>query len=287
MSRVAYVNGRYLPHRAASVHIEDRGYQFADGVYEVIAVQHGALVDEDLHLQRLERSLHELRIAEPMTEGALKTVMREVIRRNRVRDGIIYLQMTRGASPRDHAFPKSPVTQVVMTARRGKPPSPETIAAGVRVISIPDLRWARCDIKSVSLLPNVLGKQQAREAGAYEAWQIDRDGNVTEGTSTNAWIVTEAGEVVTRQASDAILNGITRLAVIKVLEEHQLRLVERPFSLTEAKRAREAFLTSTTAFVLPVVRIDDADVGGGKPGPLTRRLRDLYAEHVEAEGRLG
>ncbi|HTS91081.1 MAG TPA: D-amino-acid transaminase [Stellaceae bacterium] len=287
MSRVAYVNGRYLPHRAASVHIEDRGYQFADGVYEVIAVQHGALVDEDLHLQRLERSLHELRIAEPMTEGALKTVMREVIRRNRVRDGIIYLQMTRGASPRDHAFPKSPVTQVVMTARRGKPPSPETIAAGVRVISIPDLRWARCDIKSVSLLPNVLGKQQAREAGAYEAWQIDRDGNVTEGTSTNAWIVTEAGEVVTRQASDAILNGITRLAVIKVLEEHQLRLVERPFSLTEAKRAREAFLTSTTAFVLPVVRIDDADVGGGKPGPLTRRLRDLYAEHVEAEGRRG
>ncbi|HYC15215.1 MAG TPA: D-amino-acid transaminase, partial [Stellaceae bacterium] len=283
MSRIAYVNGRYLPHRAASVHIEDRGYQFADGVYEVIAVQHGALVDEDLHLRRLERSLRELRISEPMTESALKTVMREVIRRNRVRDGIIYLQMTRGASPRDHAFPKSPVTQVVMTARRGKPPSPEAIASGVRVISIPDQRWARCDIKSVSLLPNVLGKQQAREAGAYEAWQIDGDGNVTEGTSTNAWIVTEKGEVVTRQASEAILNGITRLAVIRVLEEHQLRLVERAFSLAEAKRAREAFITSTTAFVLPVVRIDDTVVADGKPGSLTRRLHDLYAEHVEAE----
>jgi len=287
VSRIAYVNGRYLPHRAAAVHIEDRGYQFSDGVYEVIAVQQGALVDEGLHLRRLERSLRELRIAEPMAEGSLKTVMREVIRRNRVRDGIIYVQMTRGVAPRDHAFPKNPTTQVVMTARRGKPPSPETVAAGVRVITIPDLRWTRCDIKSVSLLPNVLGKQQAREAGAYEAWQVDRDGNVTEGTSTNAWIVTEAGEVVTRQASEAILNGVTRLAVIKVIEEHQLRLVERPFSVAEAKRAREAFMTSTTAFVLPVVRIDEDAVADGKPGPLTRRLRELYIEHVDAEGRQG
>jgi D-alanine transaminase len=287
MSRIAYVNGRYLPHRAATVHIEDRGYQFADGVYEVIAVQRGALVDEGLHLRRLERSLRELRIAEPMAEGALKTVMREVIRRNRVRDGIIYIQMTRGVAPRDHAFPKNPVTQVVMTARRGKPPSAETIAAGVRVITIPDQRWVRCDIKSVSLLPNILGKQQAREAGAYEAWQVDRDGNVTEGTSTNAWIVTEAGEVVTRQASEAILNGITRLALIDVIEEHGFRLVERPFSVAEAKHAREAFLTSTTAFVLPVVRIDEAVVAEGKPGPLTRKLRDFYLRHVETEGRHG
>ena len=287
MSRVAYVNGRYLPHRGATVHIEDRGYQFADGVYEVIAVQRGALVDEGLHLRRLERSLRELRIAEPMAEGALKTVMREVIRRNRVRDGIIYLQMTRGAAPRDHAFPKNPITQVVMTARRAKPPSAETVAAGVRVITIPDQRWARCDIKSVSLLPNILGKQQAREAGAYEAWQVDHDGNVTEGTSTNAWIVTEAGEVVTRQAGEAILNGITRLALIAVIEEHGFRFVERPFGVAEAKRAREAFLTSTTAFVLPVVRIDDAVVGDGKPGPLTRKLREFYMRHVEAEGRQG
>ena len=285
MSRVAYVNGRYRPHRAATVHIEDRGYQFADGVYEVIAVQRGALVDEGLHLRRLERSLGELRIAEPMAEGALKTVMREVIRRNRVRDGIIYIQMTRGVAPRDHAFPKNPATQVVMTARRAKPPSAETVAAGVRVITIPDQRWARCDIKSVSLLPNILGKQQAREAGAYEAWQIDRDGNVTEGTSTNAWIVTEAGEVMTRQAGEAILNGITRLALIAVIEEHGFRLVERPFSAAEAKRAREAFLTSTTAFVLPVVRIDDVIIADGKPGPLTRKLREFYLRHVEAEGR--
>jgi len=202
MSRVAYVNGRYLPHNAASVHIEDRGYQFADGVYEVIAVERGLMVDEGLHLKRLSRSLRELEIAEPMQERALKTVMREVIRRNRVDDGIIYIQMTRGVAPRDHAFPKHATTQVVMTARRSRPHNPKTTEEGVSVITIPDIRWARCDIKSVSLLPNVLGKQRAREAGAYEAWQVDRDGMVTEGTSTNAWIVTKAGEVITREAGD-------------------------------------------------------------------------------------
>jgi D-alanine transaminase len=284
MSRVAYVSGRYLPHREASVHIEDRGYQFADGVYEVIAVERGRLVDEGLHLRRLERSLAELDITKPMPEAALRTVMREVLRRNRVQDGIIYIQMTRGVAPRDHAFPKDARTQVVMTARRAKPANPKTVDEGARVITVPDLRWARCDIKSIALLPNILGKQQAREAGAHEAWQVDGDGNVTEGTSTNAWIVTAAGEVVTRAATNAILNGVTRLGVIRVIKQAGLRFVERAFSVAEAKQAREAFLTSTTSYVTPVVRIDDSVVGDGKPGELARELGKFYRRYVEAGG---
>jgi D-alanine transaminase len=287
MSRIAYVNGRYLPHREASVHIEDRGYQFADGVYEVIAVERRRLVDEGLHLTRLARSLAELEIAELMAEPALKAVMREVLRRNRVSDGTIYIQMTRGVAPRDHAFPKGARTQVVMTARRAKPANPKTSSEGVRIITVPDLRWARCDIKSIALLPNILGKQRAREAGAYEAWQVDRDGNVTEGTSTNAWIVTAAGEVVTRAATNAILNGVTRLGVIRVIGQAGLRFVERPFSVAEAKQAREAFLTSTTSYVTPIVRIDDSVVGDGKPGPLARELGRFYRRYVEAGGQDG
>jgi D-alanine transaminase len=285
MSRIAYVNGRYLPHREASVHIDDRGYQFADGVYEVIAVERGRLVDEGLHLKRLERSLGELEIARPMTDPALKAVMREVLRRNRVEDGIIYIQMTRGVAPRDHAFPRDARTQVVMTARRSKPRNPKLAAEGAEIITVPDLRWARCDIKSIALLPNILGKQQAREAGAFEAWQVDREGNVTEGTSTNAWIVTKAGEVVTRAATNAILNGVTRLGVIRVIEQAGFTFVERPFSVAEAKQAREAFVTSTTAYVTPVVRIDDSVVGDGKPGALARELSGFYRHYVEAGGQ--
>jgi D-alanine transaminase len=280
MSRIAYVNGRYQPHRDAAVHIEDRGYQFADGVYEVIAVQSGRLVDEGPHLDRLDRSLRELRIAPPMARRSLQLVMREVVRRNRVIDGIVYLQATRGVAPRDHAFPAGAETSLVITSRRAKPPSAKAIAEGVRVVSVPDIRWGRCDIKSVALLPNILGKQQARESGAYEAWQVDRDGMVTEGTSTNAWIVTAAGELVTRQTSHAILNGITRVALIDLARKAQLRVVERPFSLAEAKTAKEAFITSTTAIVLPVVRIDDTAVGDGRPGPLGRRLRELYETYA-------
>lgn len=285
MSRVAYVSGRYVPHRAASVHIEDRGYQFSDGVYEVIAVKRGTLVDEGLHLKRLDRSLRELRIAPPMSEGALKTVMREVVRRNGVRDGILYIQMTRGVAPRDHAFPRDARSQVVMTSRRSKPANPKVATQGVRVITVPDLRWARCDIKSISLLPNILGKQQAREAGAFEAWQVDRDGYVTEGTSTNAWIVTDAGEVVTRATDNAILNGVTRLGILRLIEEAGLRTVERRFSVVEATGAREAFVTSTTADVTPVIQIDDAVIADGKPGALTAKLQAFYRRHVDASGR--
>jgi D-alanine transaminase len=276
MSRVAYVNGRYVPHRLAAVHIEDRGYQFADGVYEVLAVVGGEIVDEEPHLARLARSLSELRIARPLSDAALKVVMRETIRRNGVRGGIVYLQVTRGVAPRDHAFPKSAKPVLVVTSRRKRPADPRIADDGVTVITIPDIRWQRCDIKSVSLLPNVLGKQLAKEAGAYEAWQVDQEGHVTEGTSTNAWIVTPERTVVTRQPDNAILNGIVRLAVLDVARREGYGLAERPFTVAEAKAAAEAFLTSTTLDLLPVVRIDGEPVGSGAPGPLSRRLRDRY-----------
>jgi D-alanine transaminase len=282
MSRIAYVAGQYLPHRQAAVHIEDRGYQFGDGVYEVIAVNGGHLVDLERHLARLNRSLTELRINRPMSEGALKIVLREVIRRNGVDAGIVYLQVTRGVAPREHAFPKAAKPVLVVTSRRSRPPDPRLGRDGVAVITIPDIRWQRCDIKSVALVANVLGKQQAREASAYEAWQVDHDGQVTEGTSTNAWIVTAEDSVITRAADHAILNGVTRVAILDIIHREGYRLVERPFSVEEAKAAREAFLTSTTADLLPVVRIDGAPVADGKPGPLSRKLRAAYFAHAGA-----
>ncbi|MGA3305734.1 MAG: D-amino-acid transaminase [Stellaceae bacterium] len=283
MSRIAYVNGRYLPHREASVHIEDRGFQFADGVYEVIAVKDGSFVDEVPHLARLHRSLGEMRMPAPMSDGALKSVMRETVRRNRVKDGILYLQVTRGSAPRDFAFPKGAKPSLVMTARAQKPLDPRIFTAGVAVVTLPDIRWARPDIKSVALLPNALAKQRAKEAGAYEAWQVDRDGNVTEGTSSNAWIVTAKDEIVTRKADNAILNGVTRQMLLLLAAEAGLKMIERPFSVAEAKDAREAFLTSTTNFVVPIVRIDGATVGEGKPGKLALRLRALYAAHAASD----
>ena len=282
MSRVAYVAGQYLPHRQAAVHIEDRGYQFGDGVYEVIAVTGGHLVDEERHLARLHRSLTELRINPPMSDAALKIVIREVVGRNGVDTGIVYLQVTRGVAPREHAFPKAAKPVLVVTSRRSRPPDPRLGREGIAVITIPDIRWQRCDIKSVALVANVLGKQQAREASAYEAWQVDREGQVTEGTSTNAWIVTADDSVITRAADHAILNGVTRAAILDIIQREGYRLVERPFSVEEAKAAREAFLTSTTADLLPVVRIDGVTVAGGKPGPLSRKLREAYFDHAPA-----
>jgi D-alanine transaminase len=282
MSRIAYVGGQYLPHRRAAVHIEDRGYQFGDGVYEVIAVTGGRLLDEERHLARLNRSLTELRINPPMSSTALKIVIREVVRRNGVDTGIVYLQVTRGVAPREHAFPKAAKPVLVVTSRRSRPPDPRLGREGIAVITIPDIRWQRCDIKSVALVANVLGKQQAREASAYEAWQVDGEGRITEGTSTNAWIVTADNTVVTRAADHAILNGVTRAAILDIIHREGYRLVERPFSVAEARAAREAFLTSTTADLLPVVRIDGAPVADGKPGPLSRKLREAYFVHASA-----
>lgn len=280
MSRVAYVNGQYLPHRSAAVHIEDRGYQFADGVYEVMAVVGGFLLDEGPHLMRLARSLAELQISAPMSNAALRIVMREVIRRNGVHNGIVYVQITRGVAARDHAFPKAAGPVLVVTSRWKRPADPRAVNDGVAVITILDIRWQRCDIKSVALLPNVLGKQRAKEAGAFEAWQVDREGKVSEGTSTNAWIVTLDDTVVTRQADSAILNGVTRLAVLDIIRREGYGFVERPFSVAEAKSAREAFLTSTVVDLLPVVRIDGTAVGNGEPGPLSRKLRECYLAHA-------
>jgi D-alanine transaminase len=280
MSRIAYVDGQYLPHRQAAVHIEDRGYQFADGVYEVISVVAGRLVDPERHLKRLHRSLGELRIPMPIADAALGIVVREVVRRNGVDNGIVYLQVTRGVAPREHAFPKAAKPTLVVTSRRSRPPDPRLGNDGIAVITIPDIRWQRCDIKSVALIANVLGKQAAREAGAYEAWQVDGNGEVTEGTSTNAWIVTGESEVVTRAADTAILNGVTRLAIFDIIGREGFRLVERPFTVAEAMAAREAFLTSTTADLLPVVRIDGAPVGEGRPGPLAQKLRAAYFAHA-------
>ena len=280
MTRLAYVNGRYLPHGRAMVHIEDRGYQFADGVYEVIPVERGRLVEEGPHLDRLDYSLGELRIAWPVRRAVLSLILRELIGRNAVASGHLYLQVTRGVAPRDHRFPASVTSSLVITTKRQKPPPPSLFTDGARVVTIPDIRWRRCDIKALSLLPNVLGKQQAAEAGAFEAWQVDGDGMVTEGTSTNAWIVTADGTLVTRQASDAILNGITRLALARLLAAAGIAWRERPFSVAEAKAAREAFLTSSTSAVLPVTRIDDQPVGDGRPGPITRRLREHFLAAV-------
>jgi D-alanine transaminase len=281
MPHIAYVNGRYLPHSAAAVHIEDRGYQFADGAYEVIAVHRGRLIDEAPHLDRLDYSLSELRIAWPMTRRALGLVMREVVRRNAVEQGIVYLQMTRGVAPRDHAFPARCRTAVVITAKRVKRDH-SLPATGAKVSLLPDLRWGRCDIKSIALLPNVLGKQFAVESRAQEVWFVDRDGFVTEGASTNAWIIGANDHIITRQRSPSILGGITRLAVIDLLRREALQLEERPFTVDEAKVATEAFYTSTSQFVVPVTRIDGTPVGNGKPGPRTLRLRELYLAHVEA-----
>lgn len=283
MSRIAYVNGRYVPRAQASVNVEDRGYQFADGVYEVCEVRAGRLVDERRHMQRLVRSLGELRIALPMPLNALGIVLRETVRRNRVIDGIVYLQVTRGVAKRDHAFPAQPVSpSVVVTANRLDPVKLEALAAeGVAVITVPENRWPRADIKSVALLPNVLAKQQAREQGAREAWYVDAAGFVTEGASSNAWIVTRDGKLVTRQADHGILKGITRTVVIDAIRAQGLALEERPFTVAEAQAAREAFLTSASQIVMPVVRIDGRPVGNGAPGLLTSALRRDFHRYSE------
>jgi D-alanine transaminase len=277
MPRVAYVNGQYLPHNRAAVHIEDRGYQFADGVYEVVAIAGGRLTDWADHLRRLERSLAELRIAPPMGEAALSIVCREVIRRNRVMTGMLYLQITRGVARRDHPFPAGVAPSLVITARAMDFQAVARRAErGVSVVTLPDIRWGRCDIKSVSLLPNILAKQEARDSGAYEAWLVDGDGHVTEGSSTNAWIVDADGRLVTRPAGHAILNGITRQTLLALARRLGYEVQERPFTVAEAQAAREAFITSTTGFLLPVTEIDGRPVANGAPGSITHAMLDAY-----------
>jgi D-alanine transaminase len=283
MTRSVYVNGRYLPYRDAKVHAEDRGFQFADAVYEVCEVCDGRLVDETRHMQRLARSLGELRIPQPMTADAWSRVLRETIRRNRVANGIVYLQVSRGARPRDFLFPGADVRPtIVCLARNVSPSRSETAAAkGIAVKTMPDIRWGRRDIKTVMLLPSALAKEAARGEGAKEAWFVDAGGYVTEGASSNAWIVDKQGRLVTRQADQDILRGVTRTTLIDLLKREKIELIERAFTVEEAKAAREAFITSATNIVMPVVRIDGQTVGNGEPGLLTLRLRSEF--HSAAE----
>lgn len=282
MSRIAYVNGQYLPQPEASVNIEDRGYQFGDGIYEVVHLYRGRTVDEDRHLDRLERSLREIRLPMPMARDALRLVLREVARRNRVTEGLVYMQVTRGVARRDHAFPKVPVPPALVVTVKRIPPYPASIDnwSGT-AITQPDQRWARCDIKTVNLLPNCLARQAAREQGAIEAVLFDPDtGMVTEGAATSFWIVDEHGVIRTPPLDHSILPGCTRAALLAELAEAGIAVEHRPFSLEEMRRAREAFLTSATSFVKPILRIDGTPVGDGAVGPVARRLFDIFARHV-------
>ena len=278
MSAVAYVDGAYVPLRAARVSILDRGLQFADSIYEVWAVRGGRLRDEAGHFARLQRSLDELRISAPMSEAALGAVIRETMRRNRARDGIVYLQITRGQAARDHVFPSPSVRPTITITAKNL--SQAAIAAraaeGVNVISLPEARWARRDIKSTNLLPNVLARQAAREAGAFEAWFVDPEGLVTEGTSSNAWIVDAEGRLRTRGLSHDLLHGVTRAALTEAARRLGIEVIEEAFAINEARAAREAFISAASNPATPVIAIDGVRVGDGRPGPVTLRLREEY-----------
>lgn len=283
MGRIAYVNGRYQRHADARVHIEDRGYQFADAVYEVWSIFGGKLADAEGHFARLARSLGELRIPEPMSRAALTIVLREVLRRNHVREGLIYLQISRGVAPRDHAFPEGDLSpSVVITAKSLDRPASEAKAAkGIAVITTPENRWGRCDIKTVGLLPNVLARQAARERGAGEALFVDELGLITEGASANAWILDADGVLRTRDTQANILRGVTRRTLLDVIAEAGLSVAERPFTPEEMANAKEAFITGAGSLVLPVISIDGQPIGGGAPGPVAKRLRSLYIERAK------
>lgn len=283
MSRIAYVNGRYVPFAQACVHIEDRGYQLGDGVYEVCEIRDGAFVDERRHLERLARSLAALRISEPMPFASLRHVLRETARRNRVTEGLLYLQITRGVARRDHGFPDKRVKpSLVVTVRALDRKKIEASAtAGISVISVPDDRWGRVDIKTIGLLPNVLARQAAKDAGAKDAWFVDEENFVTEGASSNAWLVTKDGVLLTRPSSNRILTGITMTVIKEVAASLQIKVEERAFTVAEAKAAAEAFLSSATQTVMPVVAIDGSPVGSGKPGPVTMRLREAFHRRAE------
>jgi D-alanine transaminase len=287
MSRIAYVNGRYVPQPEAAVNIEDRGYQFGDGIYEVVHLYDGRFIDEDLHLARLERSLREIALPMPMPRASLRLVLREVARRNRVTEGLLYMQVTRGVARRDHAFPSKPIPPaLVVTVKRIAPYPTNVDRWGASVITMPDLRWARCDIKTVNLLPNCLARQAAREKGAIEAVLFNEaTGMVTEGAATSFWIVDKAGTIRTRPLSDAILPGCTRAALMAELREAGIAFEEREFSMEELRRAREAFITSATSFVKPITKIDGAPVGDGEVGPVVRKLFEIFARHVKGAMR--
>ncbi|WP_426957462.1 D-amino-acid transaminase [Muricoccus radiodurans] len=287
MSRIAYVNGRYVAQRHACVNIEDRGYQFGDGIYEVIHVYGGRFIDADLHLARLERSVGEIRLPMPMPMASLRLVLEEVVRRNRVKEGMVYMQVGRGVARRDHAFPKvAPPVSLVVTSRHGVPYPASIEGWNIAAITHPDLRWARRDIKSVNLLPNVLARQAAKDAGAGEAILYDPATRmVTEGAATSLWVVDAAGVIRIPPLGHPILPGCTRAALLAEMAAHGLHAEERPVSLDELATAREAFITSAGSFVKPVLSVDGRPVADGRPGPVARRLFEIFARHVKGPPR--
>ena len=284
MPRIAYVDGAYVPLAEAAVSIEDRGFQFADGIYEVAASLNGRLFDWDGHAARLRRNLAELSIAEPMSAKALELVGRRLVRINGAAQALLYIQVTRGHARRDHPFPAKARPTLVMTARPfDYAPRVRQQASGIKVLTQPEQRWARCDLKTIGLLPNVLAKQAARQAGAFEAWMVEEDGTVTEGASTNAWIVTPDGTLVTHPADRKILPGIMRNTLMRLARDAGMAIEERPFGLDEVGSAAEAFITSTTAPCLGVVSVDGRPVGEGKPGAVSLRLGRLLWDEIERQ----
>lgn len=282
MSRIVYVNGDYVPEEEAKISVFDRGFLFADGVYEVTSVLEGKLVDFEGHAKRLERSLAELEMPAPCTMDELLEIHRELVARNEVTEGMVYLQVTRGAADRDFAYPVEPVPSLVLFTQTKTLADAPAVQSGIKVISIEDARWGRRDIKTVQLLYPSMGKMMAKAAGVDDAWMVE-DGAVTEGTSNNAYIVTQEGTIVTRHLGTEILHGITRAAVLRFAREAQMKVEERPFTIEEAQNAREAFITSASTFVMPVVEVDGAQVGEGKPGPVALRLREIYLEESRAK----
>ncbi len=280
--RIVYVNGAFGPLETASVPVMDRGFLFGDGIYEVTAVIDGRFADNEAHLARLDRSLSEIEIRNPHTAEEWTAIQRELVQRNGLTEGLIYIEVTRGVAERDFTSPDTLAPTVVMFTQVKPLRTNGNLAKGASVITLPDLRWARRDIKSVSLLAQVLAKRAAAKAGVAEAWMVE-DGVVTEGASSTAFILTEADEIVTRPLSQAVLPGVTRRTILRLAAERGLRFVERPFSVAEAQGAREAFFTSASTIVMPVVRIDDVTVGDGKPGPVALRLRELYLEALSTD----
>ena len=277
MTRIVYVDGQFVPENEARVSVFDRGFLFGDGVYEVSAVLGGGLVDNAGHLARLERSLGELGIVSPATPDEIARAQKELVARNDLDEGIVYLQITRGPADRDFAYPAEPKPTLVMFTQKKALVDNPLAARGITVITVPELRWRRRDVKTVGLLAASMAKQAALDAGADDAWMVE-DGFVTEGSSNNAYIVTRGGVVVTRHLGNEILHGITRATVLRLARERQITIEERPFTVEEAKSAAEAFITSASSFIIPVVGIDGETIGDGRPGPITGRLRDIYIE---------
>lgn len=279
MSRIVYVNGEYAPEAEAKISIFDRAFLFADGIYEVTAVIDGKLIDYEPHMERLHRSLKELDMAQPVPDTEIREMHEQLMARNNLTEGLIYMQITRGVAERDFAYPETASQTMIAFTMEKELADPVQVKTGIKIITVPDIRWQRRDIKSTGMLAQAMGKEASKRAGVGDAWMVE-DGHVTEGTSNTAFIVLDGNRLVTRPLSNSILPGITRRTIMKLAEAGDITVEERPFTVDEAKGADEAFLTSASTIVMPVVEIDGVMIGGGQPGPITRKLRDLYIEEA-------